>query len=178
MLHAYFLSTQDGENSMKSSTNSAMAAGLMVLFTALTAPTEVLADDADSADSAITACLSAWGTHPFAKHPAYKTLQTSVKVFGIGKSNGDLDATATPALVLVNPDVNVMGGSTIELMNPNGWYCLRSTVNVMGGLNIRTHCNTHLASAKDGATVMGTNSIDNKGVTVMGSTTVERIGCK
>lgn len=160
---------------MTSSRNSTFAARLLLLCAALAAPTLVLADDTDDS---MAACLKAWGTHPFGKQPAYKTLQTSVKVFGIGKSTSDNDATTSPALVLVNPDVNVMGGSTIELMNPNGWYCLRSTVNVMGGLNIRAHCNTHLASAKDGATVMGTSSIDNKGVTVMGTTTVERVGCK
>lgn len=132
---------------------------------------------AQEVDSAIAACLTAWGSHPFGKDPKYRTIQTSVKVFGIGGKSGDSETTAAPVLVLVNPGVNVMGGSTIELLNPNGWYCLRSTVNVMGGLTIKAHCDTHLASSIDGATVMG-NSTNNKGVTVMGSTNVERVGCK
>ena len=46
----------------------------------------------------------------------------------------------------------------------------------MGGLNIRARCKAHLASTSDGTTVMG-NSAENKGVTVMGSTTVERVDC-
>lgn len=128
-------------------------------------------------DSAVAACLKAWGTHPFGANPKYRTVQTSVKVFGIGQRSGDTQKTDGPALVLVNPGVNVMGGSTIELMNPNGWYCLRQTVNVMGGLTLKAHCDAHIAASIDGATVMGNNT-ESKGVTVMGSTNVERIGCK
>ena len=132
---------------------------------------------AQEVDSSIAACLKAWGTHPFGKNPQFKALSTSVKVFGIGSNSGDTVPTDAPALVLVQPGVNVMGGTVIELLNPNGWYCLRTTVNVMGGVNIRAHCKAHLASTADGTTVMGSNS-ENKGVTVMGSTTVERVDCK
>lgn len=158
---------------MKFLKHATPVAALLVTFMALTAPTLAMADESDSS---IQACLKAWGNTPFGKNAKYRTMQTSVKVFGIGKSTSDNNATSSPELVLVNPDVNVMGGSTIELMNPNGWYCLRSTVNVMGGLNIKTHCNTHLANAKDGATVLG-NSNEDKGVTVMGTTKIERVGC-
>lgn len=146
---------------------------LFVLLLALISPTHAMADDADSS---IAACLQAWGKHPFGKNTPHKTMQTSVKVFGIGKTAGDSEITRSPALVLVNPGVNVMGGSTIELLNPNGWYCLRNTVNVMGGLKIRAHCGAHLASSSDGATVLGNS--ESKGVTVMGSTQVERVDCK
>lgn len=157
---------------MKSTTNVRITA-LAVCCLALAAP---MTASAQQVDGSIAACLRAWGTHPFGNNPSFKTLQTSVKVFGVGKNTSDTEQTEAPALVLVNPGVNVMGGSTIELLNPNGWYCLKSTVNVMGGMNIRLHCRTHLASAVDGTTVMGNNT-DNKGVTVMGSTTVERVDC-
>src|SRR5450759_3176713 len=142
--------------------------GMTLLFSMPTFATEV--------DGSIANCLKAWGKHPFGNNPNYKTLATSVKVFGIGEDPTDSEVTNSPSLVLVNPGVNVMGGTTIELLNPNGWYCLRSTVNVMGGMNIRAHCKTHLASASDATTWMGNNA-DNKGVTVMGSTTVERVDC-
>jgi hypothetical protein len=79
--------------------------------------------------------------------------------------------------VLVNPGVNVMGGTTLELLNPNGWYCFKSNVNVMGSLRIKAACKAHLASAHDGTTVLGSNS-DNKSVTVMGKTQVELVGCE
>lgn len=131
---------------------------------------------ANETDQAVAACLKAWVTHPFGDRPSYRVLGTSVKVFGIGSSSADTEKTTSPALVVVNPGVNVMGGSVIELLNPNGWYCLRSTVSVMGGMTIRLACGAQLASLSGTATVMGNNA-DQKGVTVMGSTTVERVGC-
>ena len=158
---------------MKSSKKIAPTTALLALCLALPAP---IVASAQEVDSSIAACLKAWGKHPFSRNPQYKTLQTSVKVFGIGKGTSDSEITSSPALVLINPGVNVMGGSTIELLNPNGWYCLKATVNVMGGMNIRAHCKAHLASASDGTTVMG-NSNENKGVTVMGATHVERVDC-
>jgi hypothetical protein len=157
----------------KKSTTPAAA----MLFMALAAATMATPALADETTDAVGACLKAWGTHPFGKSPHYKSMQTSVKVFGIGKGASDTEVTSAPTLILVNPGVNVMGGSTVELLNPNGWYCLRTNVNVMGGVNIRAHCNAHLASSSDGATVLGENT-ENKGVTVMGSTKVERVGCK
>lgn len=148
----------------------------VVLALLLFVPPTASAQDQDT-DSAIAACLKAWGTHPFGAKPKYRTMQTSVKVFGIGGKSGDTEKTEAPSLVLVNPGVNVMGGTTVELLNPNGWYCLKATVNVMGGLTLRAHCGAHIASSADGATVMGSNT-ENKGVTVMGATRVERIECK
>jgi len=132
---------------------------------------------AEEAGRSIDRCLSAWGTHPFGSNPGYRTLASSVKVFGIGGSAADAERTDGPALVLVNPGVNVMGETTLELSNPNGWYCLRSNVNVMGNLRIRADCRAHLASASDGATVLGSNA-GNKSVTVLGSTRVELVGCE
>ena len=65
-------------------------------------------------DSSIASCLKAWGKHPFGAKPKYTTLATSVKVFGIGQNTADTQQTNTPSLVLVNPGVNVMGGSTVD----------------------------------------------------------------
>jgi hypothetical protein len=132
---------------------------------------------AQEVDTSIARCLAAWGTHPFGRNPAFRTMAASVKVFGIGQNPADTERTEAPALILVNPGVNVMGGTTLELLNPNGWYCFRSNVNVMGKLAIRAHCKAHLASAADGVTVLGSNSA-NKSVTVMGSTQVELVGCE
>lgn len=130
----------------------------------------------DESESPVASCLKAWGKHPFGKNPQYKTLSTAVKVFGIGRDTADTEETKGPALVLVNPGVNVAGGSVIQVLNPNGWYCFRTTVNVMGGLTIKAHCKTRLATTA--GDVLGTgNDADKKGVTVMGSTQVERIGC-
>jgi hypothetical protein len=121
-------------------------------------------------------CLKAWGKHPFGTSPTYKTLAASVKIFGIGQDMEDLLPTKAPALVLVDTGVNIMGGSTMQLLNPNGYYCFRSNVNVMGGLTIKAHCKAHLASASDGLTVLGADSA-NKSVTVMGATRIQLVGC-
>lgn len=131
---------------------------------------------AEEVDGSVASCLKAWGKHPFGKNPQYKTLSTSVKVFGIGRDTADTEATNDPALVMVNPSVNGAGGSVIQLLNPNGWYRLRTTVNVMGGLTIKAHCKSHLATTSGDVLAAG-NATDDKGVTVMGSTQVERVGC-
>lgn len=143
--------------------------GMAMLFSVPTFATE--------ADDSIASCLKAWGNHPFGNKPKYKTLATSVKVFGIGQNPTDSEVTNSPSLVLVNPGINVMGGTTIDLLNPNGWYCFRSNTNVMGSLSIRAHCKAHLASATEGVTVLGSNS-DVSSITVMGSTQIELVGCK
>ena len=131
---------------------------------------------ADEGNSPVDSCLKAWGKHPFGKNPQYKILSTAVKVFGIGPDTTDTEPTQRPALVLINPGVNVAGGSVIQLLNPNGWYCFRTTVNVMGGMTIKAHCKSHLATTS--GDVMATESTsEGKGVTVMGSTQVERVGC-
>jgi hypothetical protein len=129
-------------------------------------------------DSAIAACLKAWGDHPFGKTPQFKTLGTSIKVFGIGSEASDTEPTSSPSLVLINPSVNVLGGSTIELLNPNGWYCMRTTVSVMGRFSIRANCKAHLASTSAGVTVVANNgenrSFKDIAVTSISSIAVER----
>ena len=126
---------------------------LMGLLLCISALTPALAEE--EVDSAVYSGLKAWGEHPFGKNPEYKTLSTAVKVFGIGRDTNDAEATAGPAPVLVNPGVNVAGGKVIQVLNPNGWYCFRTTVNVMG-------------TAKNS---------EGQGVSAMGATQVERIGC-
>ncbi|MEZ5653889.1 MAG: hypothetical protein R3E87_25425 [Burkholderiaceae bacterium] len=132
-----------------------------------------LVGHAATAESAIASCLGAFGEHPFGANPKYKTLAMSVKVFGIGQDTIDDEITTSPALVLIRPGVNVMGGSRIDLRNPQGWYCMQTSVNVMGGLNIKLACNSKFAIAGEGTTVMG-RAPESKGITVMGKTTVER----
>lgn len=160
---------------MKPSQHTAFAAALSAFCLALSFPT---AAPAEEADSPIAACLKAWGDHPFGKNPQFKTLDTSVKVFGIGTGAGDTEPTSAPSLVLINPIINAIGASTIDLMNPNGWYCMRTTVSVVGAVNIRAHCKAQLAANSDGKTKLG-NKLENRGirdlnVTIMGSVSIER----
>ncbi|MBE0626198.1 MAG: hypothetical protein IH606_15430 [Burkholderiales bacterium] len=160
---------------MNSSKKTVPVVALLAFCLALSFPTPVPAKEVDSS---IAACLKAWGDHPFGNAPQFKTLETSVTVFGIGGKTADTQPTSTPALVLINPSFNLMGGSTIELLNPNGWYCLRTTVTVMGRVGIRAHCKAQLASTSAGSTVLGNNAanrnIKDLTVTAMGSVSVAR----
>ena len=160
---------------MKSLKITVAVAAVLAFGMVLPVPSAVAAEEVDSS---IAACLGAWRDHPFGKSPQFKKLGTSAKVFGIGSGVADTQSTAKPALVLVDPIFNVMGESTIDLMNPNGWYCLRTTVSILGKVNIRAHCKAQLAATSDGNAVRGrepeNRAIKNLNVTVIGSVSFER----
>ncbi len=160
---------------MKSSKKTIPVVALLAVGLALSSPMSVTAQELDGP---IAACLKAWGDHPFGKTPQFKTLGPAVKVFGIGTNIGDTEPTSSPVLVLINPIVNVMGESTIELLNPNAWYCLRTTVSVVGRVNIRANCKAQLAETSAGNTLLanssGNRALKDLNVTVMGSVSIER----
>jgi len=127
---------------------------------------------------AIDACLAAWGTTPFQgeERPRFKVLASSVKVLFIGADMVDAAVTSEPRLVLVKPAVNVLSKAVYRLMNPDGWYCLQSSVTVLAKTEIVLACGAHLASSIDGVTVAGGNE-GADGVTVLGKAVVKRTGC-
>jgi hypothetical protein len=132
-----------------------------------------------STDAAVNGCLNAWKHAPFAKgaEPA-EVISPSVKVLGIGKKDFvDDKVTKKPRLVLIKPSVNVLGGTKFSLLNPNGWYCFKTNVSVLGKTSIKAHCNAHIATSGDGgANVLGADESDH-GVTVLGTLRIERVGC-
>ncbi|MEP6789757.1 MAG: hypothetical protein ABI907_00215 [Ramlibacter sp.] len=129
---------------------------------------------------ALDGCIASWGKDsPFKKgKSADSTISMGVRVFGIGQgqSGGD-PPTPKPVLISVRPAVNVLGGTTIKLSNPNGWYCFRSNVTVAGNLNIEAHCDAHIASAREDGTTVGATDQTNKGVAVFGALRISRFGC-
>jgi hypothetical protein len=126
---------------------------------------------------AVRGCFASWPDHPFdANNPSYRSVSGGVKIFGIGEDINESVPTEKPELVLIHPNVSIMTGSSMTLMNPNGWYCLISKVNVMASTTINLHCKAHLASSKEGTTVLGGG--DEKGVTVMGKATINIQGCE
>ena len=147
---------------------------LVLLLTALPS----FASDQDAGDiEAVKACLKNFGKHPFnAETPHFRTMSAKVRVFGIGQSSQDEKATDKPELVLVKPNVAVLSKNDLNLMNPNGWYCLKGQVSVLGKSEIHLHCSAKLASSRDGVTVLGGNDHDS-GVTVLGSSQLTRVGC-
>lgn len=127
----------------------------------------------------IRACLANWSDHPFRGEdlPRYRTLGSSVSVFGIGGDVVDDVVTPDPQLVLVKPSVNVMTKGRFRLLNPNGWYCFESAVTVLAKSEIVAHCRAHLTSSVQSATVAGSNA-GAEGVTVLGKAVVQRVGCE
>jgi hypothetical protein len=131
----------------------------------------------DKNTDALKTCLKHWGKHPFVEgNLDYRTIAPSVRIFGTGVSVQDDRATEQPELVLVKPSVSVFSKSTIRLLNPQGWYCLKGKVAVFSGVDIQIDCRANLASSSDGATVFGSND-RRDGVTVFGNSSVNRIGC-
>jgi hypothetical protein len=161
---------------MKNRLMSACITTAVLSMQTLLAPVPAQAQDADPVQSAARACMRAWGSaHPFTDTPPLRTVSGAVRVLGRGSSVADRKATDYPVLVVVESGVNVLGEGEMELLNPNGWYCLRAAVNVGGGLRIKLACDAHIASATSGTSVFGDNA--GRGVSVMGAISVERVGC-
>jgi hypothetical protein len=132
----------------------------------------------DGNEKAIQACLKNWKTHPFpGKSPQFRIISAKVRVFGIGGDVVDSVESKKPELILIKPNVCLMTNTTLHLMNPNGWYCLKGKVDVLGKTIIDLHCKAKLTSSNDGTTVMASNDKED-GVTVLGSSQVKRVGCE
>ena len=125
---------------------------------------------------ALSACLSAWGNHPFGSHLTYTRMSSSVRITGSAPAGMASVATTHPSLVLVDPLVNERGESGIALLNPNGWYCLRVPPKLVGQVQVKLHCRAHLAVSSGGATYWG-GGRGAAGVTTMGPLAVERVAC-
>ncbi len=157
----------------------AIAATITVTLSLLVGFNVAADDESEDGDMVvINKCLKVWEKHPFGKKPDYKTIKPGVKVLGIGKNLAEDTETSKPSLVLVKPSVSVMSKMRFRLMNPNGWYCLKTSTTVLAKTEITAHCKAHLASTGDGATVLGSNDAE-RGVTVLGSTVIkiEGEGC-
>jgi len=135
-------------------------------------------DDGD--DKAINRCLANWNNHPFKddKDKRYRVIETSVKVLGVGSDISDKDVTSYPQLILIKPSVKVLSKTNYRLSNPNGWYCFKSNVTVLGKSVISAHCNARIADSTNSVEILGKNEGDKGGVTVLGKTEVKRFDCK
>jgi hypothetical protein len=148
----------------------------LLLIPALLIPTPGWSEEVSDRD-ALNACLKNWGKHPFDEgNLNYRTIAPNVRVFGSGVSVQDDRETQQPELVLIKSNVSVFSKGTLKLLNPQGWYCLKSKVAVFSEVDIQIDCRANLASSSDGTTVMGSNE-KRDGVTVFGTSKVTRIGC-
>jgi hypothetical protein len=112
-------------------------------------------------------CLNRMNGHPFdaAKTTPDKNIYAGVSVMGtMAQSVSDTVATDKPTLTVIYAGVNVLGSTTWELLNPNGWYCVVTSVNVQGTINVKLKKGAHLAetmvnvNVQPGALDTSTNS--------------------
>lgn len=138
-----------------------------------------MADSTSEHWNEVAMCLKNWPNHPFkGKKVKFRVISGGVKVFGLGNNVVDKAKTSYPQLIYIRPSVSVMGKATYELMNPNGWYCFKSKVNVMSKTTIKAACKAHVTTATGKATVLGKSEAEQegneKGTTVMGKSVIER----
>lgn len=122
-----------------------------------------------SEKDALRKCMNLWGSTPFKEIKAeqVKVMDVSVGVgggllpgglAGIGNiinigNPKDLEVTSTPRLIVLPLSVNVGGATTFELMNPNGWYCMKAAVGARSNVNIKLHCNAKIAQSDLGVSL-------------------------
>lgn len=147
---------------------------VLFVFSLLIVSSPAFADDM----RVIQECLARWEKHPFGKEPTFKILKPGVKVLGIGKDLVDSEVTESPRLVLIKPSVNVLTKNVYKLYNPNGWYCFKANVTVIGKSVVEAHCKAKLTYANGEANIVGSNSREAEGVNVLGKSVVNRIGCE
>jgi hypothetical protein len=95
---------------------------------------------------ALHKCLAKWKNNPFkGKVDNYQKINASVSVGGFGNLINDTERTDEPFLVLVEAGVNVGGAPIYNLLNPNGYYCIKVNVNVLTALTVNLHCHARLA---------------------------------
>ncbi|MBM4250562.1 MAG: hypothetical protein FJ146_01155 [Deltaproteobacteria bacterium] len=125
----------------------------------------------------VSKCLKSWnGKAPFTEQSQFRTLVPGVMVFGIGTAIDDTQKTVAPELILIPAGVNVLGTAKYRLLNPNGWYCLAATVNVLGNLSIDADAKAQIADSSIDVMVAGKQNVNATGyvtVSVGGSITLK-----
>lgn len=127
---------------------------------------------------ALKRCLKGWHNAPFQGNVTnFKRIYAAVTVGGQGSAISDTERTEEPWLILIDAGVNVFGSPKYELLNPNGWYCMKVNVNVISNLTIDLHCSARLADSRVnvnvGSNQSGTNSM--VGVNVFSTVDVENV---
>lgn len=128
---------------------------------------------------ALKACMAKWKDNPFQGQTVqnFRRIAASVTVGGFGNAINDTTETPAPFLILIDAGVNVLGAPTYNLLNPNGYYCMKVNVNVMTSLTVKLHCNAHLADSKVDVNVLSTtnDSTSAVGVHVLSDVEVQTI---
>jgi hypothetical protein len=104
-------------------------------------------------------CLKKFKNAPFGSTITnFRKIYASVSVGGAGTPINDTQTTQDPELVLIYAGVNVGGAPTWNLLNGNGYYCMKVNVNVGTDFTINLHCNARLADSSVNVNVGSTQS--------------------
>jgi hypothetical protein len=76
---------------------------------------------------------------------------------------------------LVYSAVNVLGAARYRLLDPNAWYCLVSTTNVLGEVSVELVRGARLADSTVDVPVGGSGQAGTVNVNVGGSVRVRRV---
>ncbi len=110
----------------------------------------------------ISTCLQKWGQVPFSGAVSVRRIYAAVTVGGFGVAVNDVTQTSGPALILVDAGVNVGGAPVYNMLNNNGYYCMKVNVNVNTAFTVNLACQAHLADnsvqVNVGSSVGGTTS--------------------
>jgi len=106
-----------------------------------------------------------------------RRIYAAVTVGGFGVAVNDVTQTSGPALILVDAGVNVGGAPVYNMLNNNGYYCMKVNVNVNTAFTVNLACQAHLADnsvqVNVGSSVGGTTSA--VGVNVNSNVTVRPV---
>jgi hypothetical protein len=111
-------------------------------------PDDVFIPDASPDDQDdLRKCLALWGNKsPFgATITNFEKVYASVTIGGSGTPINDTVRTEDPKLILVVASVAVNSNVTYNMLNPNGYYCIKVGVNVETDLTANIHCSAHVA---------------------------------
>lgn len=140
------------------------------------APGDVIVPDAEPGDmAAIGKCLALWGTNsPFGQTiNNFEKVYASVTIGGSGTPINDTVRTEDPKLILVVAGVAVNSNVTYNMLNPNGYYCIKVGVNVETNLTANIHCNAHVAQTNVNVSIGSSGDpLANVGVNVNSNTQV------
>lgn len=109
---------------------------------------EILSEDGELSeeDKKIVGCIEEWGQANISKDAlrGYKKLTANNEGFSSSVLK-DTKKTDEPRLVLVKAASTGFAGVRMELMNPNGWYCVDVKNVGFSASNLMLHCDSELA---------------------------------
>jgi len=141
--------------------------------------TDTIGGFTDEDRIALDTCLKKWGvaTGQSPDMNNVKRIRAAVSVLGRGTVIEDTVVTSAPQLILIDAAVNVLGSTQYNLLNPNGWYCLKVGVNVRAAVTVNLHQNARLADTSTSVGVRSEGQTAGQVSVNVGSTVrVNRVG--